>query len=108
MTKTMRSISQWTCFSQVVLCALLLLGVTTVAEGQIDRLDHFRCYDAEGPPANSVAILQDQFDLPDLGGIGFEVAFVLPVFRFCNPVTKIDETGQVTDIVDRRHHLTMY
>ena len=33
---------------------------------------------------------------------------MLPVFRFCNPVTKIDETGQVTDIVDRRHHLTMY
>lgn len=108
MSKTIRSVAQWTCFSQVVLCALLVVSLTNVAEGQVGRLDHFRCYAAQGEGANSWVILQDQFDI--LGpGPGFEFAFIAPPFRFCNPVHKIDLlTGDESPIVDRTHHLTMY
>ena len=108
MPKTIRSVAQWTCFSQVVLCALLVVGLTNVAEGQVGLLDHFRCYATQGQGANSWVILQDQFDV--LGpGPGFELAFIASPFRFCNPVRKTDlTTGEVSEIVDRRNHLTMY
>ena len=63
-------------------------------------LDHFKGYWVEqGTSVNSDVQLEDQF-----GAVG---ATVMDPLYFCNPVKKTHD-GEVTEIKDDNHHLTIY
>ena len=65
----------------------------------LPNINHFKCYDAVGPPPVVTVTLQDQF--------GTLVVVVLnPVF-FCNPVEKTVD-GNFFPIVDPINHLACY
>jgi hypothetical protein len=66
-------------------------------------LDHFKCYQTEGPAVLATVLLEDQFDAA--AGI-VETAVVGSPARFCNPVQK-SHKGQ-TRIKHEENHLVFY
>jgi hypothetical protein len=65
-----------------------------------DRLNHYWCYEANGPRVGVQATLEDQFSGPD------EVRVTTPTL-FCNPAEKVSPAGRFR-IEDRRLHLACY
>jgi len=64
--------------------------------GKCKKVDHFKCYTAEGDSVNQIVDLQDQFDIePDV--------LVAKPKLFCNPVDKNSE-----GILNPAAHLTCY
>lgn len=63
-------------------------------------LNHYKCYDAQGPFIGIPVQLGDQFE--DIN------VFVLEGVLFCNPVEKIAPGGELFPIVDPTAHLTCY
>jgi hypothetical protein len=66
----------------------------------VPNRNHYKCYDAEGPPMDLPFVLVDQFGI-------FHVTVFRPVL-FCNPVEKIRATGQVYEILNPEAHMTCY
>jgi hypothetical protein len=67
---------------------------------ELEKIDHFKCYLASGQSyINETVKLEDQFIE--------EVADVLYVTEFCNPVEKIHDGNQV-QIKNQDAHLTLY
>jgi len=92
-----------------VLSAVLVGPAVAAPPSPPPNLDHFRCYSNTGHPAGLTAILEDQFD-KRLEKV--EEVVVWPI-GFCNPVAKMiagpgEGPGQITEIRDPTHHLTMY
>src|SRR5262249_27513827 len=70
------------------------------------RVDHFRCYIVPlSPTLNVNVLLVDQFDA---AANQVEEITALTIVRFCNPVQKTLSTGDVTPIVNIKHHLTLF
>ena len=68
--------------------------------GQVENLDHFKCYDCVGTPLTNVVVdLTDQFHLEP------QVQVLQPVL-FCNPVIKIH--NGTTPILHPADHLVFY
>lgn len=94
-----------------VLSMLALAGALSApglssAELPVFKTDHFKCYPVlRGNPANEFVELEDQFDR--LHGIQEQVLVGNPVL-FCNPVIKIEPTGQATQIKNINNHLKLY
>ena len=93
-----------------VLGAVLVGPAVAAPPSPPPNLDHFRCYSNTGHPAGLTALLEDQFD-ERLEKVE-EVVVVWPI-GFCNPVQKTipgpgQSPGQITEIRDATHHLTMY
>jgi hypothetical protein len=65
-----------------------------------DRLNHYWCYEANGPRVGVRATLQDQFSGPDL------VRVTTPTL-LCNPAEKV-HAGQRFRIEDKELHLACY
>jgi hypothetical protein len=84
---------------------IALSSVALNVNAQIERLDHFSCYRAEGPRINQLARLQDQFDVMDQQ---LDLALIARPFQFCNPADKIPAGGTVTPIIHPTNHLTFY
>jgi hypothetical protein len=78
-----------------------MLRVPTEKEelGFPKRLNHYWCYQAEGPPVSRSVTLDDQFGTD-------EVRVERPKL-FCNPVEKT-YAGVTSRIVERQAHLTCY
>jgi hypothetical protein len=80
---------------------LLLPALKNEPTGQeIPELNHYLCYEAQGPTLGVVVTLTDQFDQVNV--------VVLEGKYFCNPCEKQDPTGLVYPIVDPWAHLTVY
>ena len=62
--------------------------------------NHYKCYEAEGPPVNVDVLLHDQWG-------GFSSVAVDPVL-FCNPCTKELANGERYEIVTPEAHLAVY
>jgi hypothetical protein len=62
--------------------------------------NHYKCYDATGPPVEQTVTLQTQF--------GFEDVVVKEPEVFCNPAKKTDQHGNVFPIVDEHQHYVCY
>lgn len=89
--------------------APLLLASPVYAAPPI--LDHFKCYPmGDTTPVNEFVSLDDQFSpQPTPGGPGIlEIDLVDRAVIFCNPVAKVDSSGQVTSISNPNNHLKMY
>jgi hypothetical protein len=92
---------------------IALLAFTAVFAGSSQaqlpieqRVDHFRCYIVPQSPTLNVNVqLIDQFDA---AANEEEQITQLIIVRFCNPVQKTLPTGDVTPIVDIKHHLTLF
>ena len=92
---------------------IALLAFTAVFAGSSQaqlpieqRVDHFRCYIVPQSPTLNVNVqLVDQFDAA-INQV--EEITQLVIVRFCNPVQKTLPTGEVTPIVDIKHHLTLF
>jgi hypothetical protein len=86
-----------------VVGARLLLVPTQKLVGDLgfpDKLNHYRCYEANGARVDESITLEDQFGGPDT------VRVEEPRF-FCNPVEKL-HAGQRFRIEERKVHLTCY
>ncbi|HET6918832.1 MAG TPA: hypothetical protein VFI46_05115 [Jiangellaceae bacterium] len=86
-----------------VVGARVLLVPTQKLVGDLEfptRLNHYRCYEANGERPGVSVTLEDQFGGPDT------VRVEEPVL-FCNPVEKI-HAGERFRIQERRVHLTCY
>lgn len=80
---------------------LLLPALKNEPTGQeIPELNHYLCYEAQGPTLAIQVMLTDQFDQVDV--------IVLEGKYFCNPCEKEDPAGLVYPIVDPWAHLTVY
>lgn len=66
----------------------------------LPELNHYDCYEAEGPPILLEVMLADQFDQV--------IVLVLEARYFCNPCEKITPDGMVYPIIDNDAHLTVY
>ena len=88
--------------NQLVIGDAILLGVPTqkLPFGPPSGLDHFKCYTAQGSPANATVDLRDQFHFEP------QVVVLNPDW-YCNPVQKI-HNGQVFPITDPQDHLVCY
>jgi hypothetical protein len=64
-----------------------------------DRLNHYWCYEAEGPRVRERVTLEDQF--------GADTVRVERPHRFCNPVEKTF-MGETVEIEEEEVHLTCY
>lgn len=62
--------------------------------------NHFKCYEAAGPPVDVQVTLTTQF--------GTEDVIVKEPVIFCNPAKKTDKYGNVYDIVEPDNHLVCY
>ena len=80
--------------------AYLVLPALKNQPGEIPVTNHYKCYDASGPPVNFEVVLEDQFDT-------VTVVVAEPVV-FCNPVEKVDEQGFVYPIENPDAHLACY
>jgi hypothetical protein len=80
---------------------LLLPALKNDPTGQpIPELNHYICYDANGPMIEIPVRLGDQFDLVNV--------VVLDARYFCNPCEKQTPDGFVYPIIDPSAHLTVY
>ena len=88
--------------NQLVIGDAILLGVPTQKApfGPPFGLDHFKCYAAQGSPANATVDLRDQFHFEP------QVVVLNPDW-YCNPAQKI-HNGQVFPIGDPNEHLVCY
>jgi hypothetical protein len=84
---------------EVVGARMLLVPTEKEELGFPTRLNHYWCYQAEGPRVSSRVTLDDQF--------GTDLVRVERPKLFCNPVEKIHD-GQRFRIVERKVHLTCY
>jgi hypothetical protein len=76
------------------------IGGVTFGGDVLDELNHYWCYQANGPRVGVQATLEDQFSGPD------EVRVTTPTL-FCNPAEKVSPEGQFR-IEDRQLHLACY
>lgn len=67
---------------------------------ELPKLNHYKCYEAQGPTQGITVRLRDQF--------GEETVFVAFGKYFCNPVRKTTPDGTISDIIDPLAHLTCY
>jgi hypothetical protein len=79
---------------------LVLPALKNEAGTPLPITNHYKCYDAVGPPLTLQVELADQFDT-------LTVVVGEPVV-FCNPVEKVDAAGIVYPIVDPTAHLACY
>ena len=80
---------------------LLLPALKNEGVGQpLPELNHYLCYDAQGPVMDMEVLLVDQFDQV--------VVMVLHGMYFCNPCQKETPDGTAYPIVDPFAHLTVY
>jgi hypothetical protein len=68
--------------------------------GDLPIKNHYKCYEAMGPPVGLEVSLWTQF--------GMEQVMVMEPEVFCNPAKKIDRYGDVFDIVDPHLHFVCY
>ena len=66
----------------------------------LPELNHYTCYEAQGPPVMLEVMLVDQFDEV--------IVFVMEAKYFCNPCEKVAPDGIVYPIIDPDAHLTVY
>jgi hypothetical protein len=92
-------------WARLIIVGCSILASVGIASAQVQVLDHFDCYLAEGPHLQRTVFLRDQFELP---GTPDERSNDLRIFRFCNPVQKTTPDGRITPIVHPADHLTMY
>ena len=78
----------------------LVLPALKDQPGDIPLWNHYKCYDAEGPPVDFPVLLHDQWG-------GFTTVAVNPVL-FCNPCIKELADGERYEIVTPESHLAVY
>ena len=78
----------------------LVLPALKDQQGDIPIWNHYKCYDAEGPPVDFPVLLHDQWG-------GFTTVAVAPVL-FCNPCIKELASGERYEIVTPISHLAVY
>jgi hypothetical protein len=66
----------------------------------LPELNHYLCYDAQGPAIDIPVFLVDQFDEVQV--------VVLHGVYFCNPCEKTTPDGMVYPIIDPDAHMTVY
>jgi hypothetical protein len=67
---------------------------------ELPKLNHYKCYEAQGPQLSMTLRLKDQFE---------EITTVtLAGVFFCNPVQKTTPDGLVYSIIDSSAHMTCY
>jgi len=90
---------EWMLGDAVYLLLPALKNDTTLTT-PLPELNHYLCYEAQGPTMGIQVRLQDQFDLVTV--------FVVTGRYFCNPCQKETPDGNVYPIVDPLAHLTVY
>jgi hypothetical protein len=78
----------------------LVLPALKDQPGDIPFWNHYKCYEAEGPPVDIPVLLHDQWG-------GFTSVAVDPVL-FCNPCIKELANGELYEIVTPESHLAVY
>ncbi|UCH85238.1 MAG: hypothetical protein JSW50_05990 [Candidatus Latescibacterota bacterium] len=80
---------------------LVLPALKNEGVGQpLPELNHYLCYEAQGPPVQIEVFLEDQFDQVQV--------IVLEGKYFCNPCEKESPDGTMYPVVDPWAHLTVY
>lgn len=75
-------------------------GLRTASVPFPQNANHYKCYDAFGPPVGVPATLETQF--------GFEDVMVMHPELLCNPAEKITPDGLAYPIIDPHYHLVCY
>lgn len=89
---------EWALFGAVY---LVLPALKNEGVGQpLPVLNHYLCYEAQGPVLQIPVVLADQFDVVDV--------VVLQGVYFCNPCEKVAPDGMLYPIVDPWAHMTVY